>query len=164
MEKGLIKQVEAHISQMIYTRMIGDAPEDEEKKEEGGVVQDKKSKVKKDKHRIVLDFITLVEAVHPAVAARGVHAGEEALGLAEEMGELWLPRPGDREGALFHPGYGLLPDTERARQTRISCTGEGDRFHEMMFVLRTMKSLIERRTRTTKRDIFYKNFRVFQPG
>jgi hypothetical protein len=35
---------------MIYTRMIGDAPEDEEaKKEEGGVVQDKKGKGKKDK-------------------------------------------------------------------------------------------------------------------
>jgi hypothetical protein len=51
MEKGLIKQVVAHSSQMIYTRMIGDAPEDEEaaKKEEGGVVQDKKGKGKKDK-------------------------------------------------------------------------------------------------------------------
>jgi small subunit ribosomal protein S25e len=50
MEKGLIKQVVAHSSQMIYTRMIGDAAEDEEKKaEEGGVVQDKKGKGKKDK-------------------------------------------------------------------------------------------------------------------
>merc|ERR1712204_53042 len=39
MEKGLIKQVVAHSSQMIYTRMIGDAPEDEKKEEEkGGVV------------------------------------------------------------------------------------------------------------------------------
>merc|ERR1719205_340336 len=48
MEKGLIKQVVAHSSQMIYTRMIGDAPEDEKKDEEkGGVV--KQDKGKKDK-------------------------------------------------------------------------------------------------------------------
>merc|ERR1712058_89689 len=48
MEKGLIKQVVAHSSQMIYTRMIGDAPE-EDNKEEGGVVVDKKGKGKKEK-------------------------------------------------------------------------------------------------------------------
>ena len=58
-------------------------------------------------------------------AGAALLAVEEALGLAEEMGELWLPRPGDREGALFHPGYGLLPDTERARQARIARTREG---------------------------------------
>merc|ERR1711956_170505 len=46
MEKGLIKQVVAHSSQMIYTRMIGDAPEDE-KEAEGGVVVEKKGKGKK---------------------------------------------------------------------------------------------------------------------
>merc|ERR1712037_401079 len=44
MEKGLIKQVVAHSSQMIYTRMIGDKEEDE-----GGVVVEKKGKGKKDK-------------------------------------------------------------------------------------------------------------------
>merc|ERR1712008_613950 len=48
MEKGLIKQVVAHSSQMIYTRMIGDAPEDE-KEAEGGVVVEKKGKGKKEK-------------------------------------------------------------------------------------------------------------------
>merc|ERR1711876_102900 len=37
MEKGLIKQVVAHSSQMIYTRMIGDKEEDD-KEAEGGVV------------------------------------------------------------------------------------------------------------------------------
>merc|ERR1712071_276631 len=41
MEKGLIKQVVAHSSQMIYTRMIGDKEEDE-KEAEGGVVVEKK--------------------------------------------------------------------------------------------------------------------------
>merc|ERR1711890_96880 len=44
----LIKQVVAHSSQMIYTRMIGDAQEDE-KGDEGGVVVEKKGKGKKDK-------------------------------------------------------------------------------------------------------------------
>merc|ERR1712036_90065 len=44
MEKGLIKQVVAHSSQMIYTRMIGDKEE-----AEGGVVVEKKGKGKKDK-------------------------------------------------------------------------------------------------------------------
>merc|ERR1711955_182111 len=38
--KNLIKLVVAHRSQMIYTRMIGDAPEDE-KENEGGVVMEK---------------------------------------------------------------------------------------------------------------------------
>merc|ERR1719352_72609 len=46
--KNLIKLVVAHSSQMIYTRMIGDAPEDE-KEAEGGVVVEKKGKGKKDK-------------------------------------------------------------------------------------------------------------------
>merc|ERR1712116_121991 len=45
--KNLIKLVVAHSSQMIYTRMVGDAAEDE--KEEGGVVVEKKGKGKKDK-------------------------------------------------------------------------------------------------------------------
>ena len=35
--RKLLLQVVAHSSQMIYTRMIGDAPEDE-KENEGGVV------------------------------------------------------------------------------------------------------------------------------
>merc|ERR1712082_212675 len=48
MEKGLIKQVVAHSSQMIYTRMIGDKEEDD-KEAEGGVVVEKKTKGKKDK-------------------------------------------------------------------------------------------------------------------
>merc|ERR1712080_386024 len=39
--KNLIKLVVAHSSQMIYTRMIGDAPEDE-KENEGGVVMEKR--------------------------------------------------------------------------------------------------------------------------
>merc|ERR1711945_64411 len=47
-EKGLIKLVVAHSSQMIYTRMIGDAAEDD-KPDEGGVVVEKKGKAKKDK-------------------------------------------------------------------------------------------------------------------
>merc|ERR1711870_22473 len=46
MEKGLIKQVVAHSSQMIYTRMIGDKEGDDA---EGGVVVEKKGKGKKDK-------------------------------------------------------------------------------------------------------------------
>merc|ERR1719347_210083 len=45
-DKGLIKLVVAHSSQMIYTRMIGDAQEDE-KPDEGGVVVEKKGKAKK---------------------------------------------------------------------------------------------------------------------
>merc|ERR1712056_155400 len=52
MEKGLIKQVVAHSSQMTYTRMIGDKEEDD-KEAEGGVVVaqkvEKKGKGKKDK-------------------------------------------------------------------------------------------------------------------
>merc|ERR1712080_253300 len=47
MEKGLIKQVVAHSSQMIYTRMIGDK---DDKEAEGGVVVEKKGKGKKDKN------------------------------------------------------------------------------------------------------------------
>ena len=34
---------------MIYTRMIGDAAEDDEKKDEGGVVKPEKGKGKKEK-------------------------------------------------------------------------------------------------------------------
>merc|ERR1712083_407533 len=45
MEKDLIKQVVAHSSQMIYTRMIGDKEEDD-KEAEGGVVVEKKGKGK----------------------------------------------------------------------------------------------------------------------
>ena len=41
-------QVVAHSSQMIYTRMIGDAPEGEAEAE-GGVVVEKKGKGKKEK-------------------------------------------------------------------------------------------------------------------
>merc|ERR1712127_886881 len=48
-EKNLIKLVVAHSSQMIYTRMIGDAAEDDEKKDEGGVVKPEKGKGKKEK-------------------------------------------------------------------------------------------------------------------
>merc|ERR1711971_1214927 len=52
MEKGFIKQVVAHSSQMIYTRMIGDKEEDD-KEAEGGVVVaqkvEKKGKGKKEK-------------------------------------------------------------------------------------------------------------------
>merc|ERR1739838_836997 len=52
MEKGLIKQVVAHSSQMIYTRMIGDKEEDEKEAEGGVVVEkkvEKKGKGKKEK-------------------------------------------------------------------------------------------------------------------
>merc|ERR1712181_214951 len=52
MEKGLIKQVVAHSSQMIYSRMIGEKEEDD-KEAEGGVVVaqkvEKKGKGKKEK-------------------------------------------------------------------------------------------------------------------
>merc|ERR1712226_637561 len=63
MEKGPIKQVVAHSSQMIYTRMIGDAQEDE-KADEGGVVVEKKGKGKKDKAE--------AKALAKAEAAAGV--------------------------------------------------------------------------------------------
>merc|ERR1711956_133161 len=44
-EKGLIRQVVAHRSQFIYTRVIGDKEDEEaEKAAEGGVVADKKPK------------------------------------------------------------------------------------------------------------------------
>jgi len=44
-EKGLIRQVVAHRSQFIYTRVSGDKEDEEaEKAAEGGVVQDKKPK------------------------------------------------------------------------------------------------------------------------
>merc|ERR1712090_129392 len=50
MEKGLIKQVVAHSSQMIYTRMIGDKDEDD-KEAEGGVVVENKGKGKRQERR-----------------------------------------------------------------------------------------------------------------
>jgi len=62
-EKGLIKLVVAHSSQMIYTRMIGDAAEDD-KPDEGGVVVEKKGKGKKDKAE--------AKALAKAEAAAGV--------------------------------------------------------------------------------------------
>merc|ERR1711990_203937 len=65
MEKGLIKQVVAHSSQMIYTRMIGDAPEDEKKDEEkGGVVkQDKKGKKSKAEEKALAKAEAAAEAL-----------------------------------------------------------------------------------------------------
>merc|ERR1712037_905340 len=54
MEKGLIKQVVAHSSQMIYPRMIGDKEEDDKEAEGGVVVEkkvEKKGKGKKDARR-----------------------------------------------------------------------------------------------------------------
>jgi len=64
-EKGLIKQVVAHSSQMIYTRMIGDAPEDEKKEEEkGGVVKpDKKGKKNKAEEKALAKAEAAAEAV-----------------------------------------------------------------------------------------------------
>merc|ERR1712129_486321 len=60
MEKGLIKQVVAHSSQMIYTRMIGDAPEEEEK---GGVVKaDKKGKKNKAEEKALAKAEAAAEA------------------------------------------------------------------------------------------------------
>merc|ERR1712192_260330 len=46
MGKGLIKQVVAHSSQMIYTRMIGDK-EDDDKEAEGGVVVERRARVRR---------------------------------------------------------------------------------------------------------------------
>merc|ERR1712076_20096 len=43
-EKGLIKQVVAHRSQFIYTRVTKEKEDEEEKAAEGGVVTDKKPK------------------------------------------------------------------------------------------------------------------------
>merc|ERR1712083_646864 len=49
-EKGLIKQVVAHRSQFIYTRVTKENEDEEEKAAEGGVVTDKKpKKVKQSK-------------------------------------------------------------------------------------------------------------------
>merc|ERR1712204_50431 len=64
-EKGLIKQVVAHSSQMIYARMIGDAPEDEKKEEEkGGVVKpDKKGKKNKAEEKALAKAEAAAEAV-----------------------------------------------------------------------------------------------------
>jgi len=64
-EKGLIKQVVAHSAQMIYTRMIGDAPEDEKKEEEkGGVVKpDKKGKKNKAEEKALAKAEAAAEAV-----------------------------------------------------------------------------------------------------
>merc|ERR1711978_213886 len=46
-EKGLIKQVVAHRSQFIYTRVTKENEDEEEKAAEGGVVTDKKVKQSK---------------------------------------------------------------------------------------------------------------------
>merc|ERR1712037_475119 len=49
--KNLIKLVVAHSSQMIYTRMIGDAPEDEKENEGGVVVSDSQLSFQVNFHR-----------------------------------------------------------------------------------------------------------------
>ena len=106
---------------------------------------------------------------HPALATpwqEGQLGAKEALELvdqtlqsAELEEELWVPRLGARQATVFHPGYGLLPCPERALWTRIA--GDSERFPKVVFVLRTMKRLVEEGRRTTKRDIFYENFAVF---
>ena len=84
------------------------------------------------------------------------------LAEAQETGELWLPRPGDRQGVAFHPGYGILPDPHNCRYTHVTQeAGEEGRFEKIVFVLQTMRKLIRSGTRTTKRDIFYDNFTMF---
>ena len=107
--------------------------------------------------------------VHPALVTpwqEGQLGAKEALELvdhtlqsAELEEELWVPRLGAREATVFHPGYGLLPCPESALWTRIAADSE--RFTKVVFVLRTMKRLVEEGRRTTKRDIFYENFAVF---
>merc|ERR1711908_134745 len=62
MEKGLIKQVVAHSSQMIYTRMIGDKEEDD-KEAEGGVVVEKKGKKEKQDAKAQAKAEAAAEAV-----------------------------------------------------------------------------------------------------
>ena len=84
---------------------------------------------------------------------------DQTLQSAELEEELWVPRVGAREATAFHPGYGLLPCPDRAVWTRIAVGSE--RFPKVVFVLRTMKRLVEEGRRTTKRDIFYENFAVF---
>ena len=84
---------------------------------------------------------------------------EEALQSVELDWELWVPRLGAREATMFHPGYGLIPCPEKALWTRIG--GDSDRFPKVVFVLRTMRKLVQEGRRTTKRDIFYENFALF---
>ena len=96
------------------------------------------------------------------LAGRALQAVEDVLAEAQETGELWLPRPGDRQGVAFHPCYGILPDPHNCRYTRVTQeAGEEGRFEKIVFVLQTMMKLIRSGTRTTKRDIFYDNFTVF---
>ena len=107
--------------------------------------------------------------LHPALATpweEGQLGAKEALELvdqtlqsAELEDELWVPRLGARQATVFHPGYGLLPCPENALWTRIG--GDSERFPKVLFVLRTMKRLVEEGRRTTKRDIFYENFAIF---
>ena len=106
---------------------------------------------------------------HPPLAVPwqdGQLGAEEVLELLEETlqsveleEELWVPRLGAREATMFHPGYGLIPCPEKALWTRIG--GDSDRFPKVVFVLRTMRKLVEEGRRTTKRDIFYENFALF---
>jgi len=99
---------------------------------------------------------------HPPLAAgvrQALAAVEEAVLEAKELGEVSYPREGDREGVTFHPGYGLLPDDQGVRWTRVS--RDQDRFHKILLVLDTMRRLVEGGRRTTKRDIFYENFTEF---
>ena len=107
--------------------------------------------------------------VHPALATpwqEGQLGAEEALEFVDETSqsaemeeELWVPRLGAREATVFHPGYGLLPCPEKALWMRI--VADSERFTKVVFVLRTMKRLIEEGRRTKKRDIFYENFALF---
>ena len=99
--------------------------------------------------------------VREELAGRALQAVEDVLTEARETRELWLPRPGDRQGVAFHPGYGILPDPHNCRYTRVTQEAEEGRFEKIVFVLQTMRKLIRSGTRTTKRDIFYDNFTVF---
>lgn len=99
---------------------------------------------------------------HPPLAAgvrQALAAVEEAVLEAEELGEVFYPRDGDREGVTFHPGYGLLPDDQGVRWTRVS--RDQERFHKILLILNTMRRLVAGGRRTTKRDIFYDNFTEF---
>jgi len=99
---------------------------------------------------------------HPPLATgvrQALAAVEEAVLEAEELGEVFYPRDGDREGVTFHPGYGLLPDDQGVRWTRVS--RDQERFHKILLILNTMRRLVAGGRRTTKRDIFYDNFTEF---
>ena len=107
--------------------------------------------------------------VHPALvtpwqeeqlgAKHALELVDQTLQSAESEDELWVPRLGARETTVFHPGYGLLPCPEAALWTRID--GDSERFPKAVFILRTMRRLVEEGRRTTKRDIFYENFAMF---